>query len=239
MKKWIVVAAIVIVVIVVIVVFISSNLNSLVAKAIEDYGGKVTQTSVRVSGVDISLRAGRGAIAGLRVANPDGFEAPTAFSLEKIILDIDLKSIRQEPIVIDEIRIETPVIYAEITKRGSSNIEELRENVQEYGAGRSGESGGSGGEVKRIRIERFIMEKGRVEVDASALGLEKRTVDLPAMRLEDVGGASGAPPDEIAKLILTAVAKNAASATADSELDRLIREKLGKSLTDKAKELLQ
>jgi uncharacterized protein involved in outer membrane biogenesis len=229
----------VIAVVVVLLLLLVSNLNSLVAKAIEKHGGDVTRTSVRVSGVDISLRAGRGSIKGLRVSSPDGFKERTAFSLDEIVLDIDIKSVRRNPIVIDEIRIQTPVINAEITRTGASNIDELRKNVQEYGAKRLGKSGGSSDGAKRIRIERFIVEKGRVEVDASALGLEKRTIDLPEIRLTNVGGASGAPPDEIAKLILTTVAGNAASATAGSELDRLVREKLGGSITDKARELLK
>jgi hypothetical protein len=111
--------------------------------------------------------------------------------------------------------------------------------VQAYAAGKAGDGGGPGETAIRIRIERFVFEEGRVEVDASALGLGKRTIELPEIRLGDVGGANGAPPNEIAKIILATVAGKVASGIADSELDRLINEKLGGSITGKAKGLLE
>jgi uncharacterized protein involved in outer membrane biogenesis len=192
-----------------------------------------------VSGVDISLRDGRGSIKGLEVANPEGFAAREALSLENITVDLDIESLREEPIVIEEIRIQAPAINAEITKTGSSNIDELRRRIQAYSAGSAGERGDAGGRTVRIRVERFLFEEGRIEVDASALGIEKRTIELPEMQLVDVGGASGAPPAEIAKMVLAALAGRVTSEIAGSEIDRLVKEKLGGSAVDKVKDLLK
>jgi hypothetical protein len=239
MKKLLIAGIVIIVLIIVIAFSLLSNLNAFVAKAIQKNGSNVTRTSVRVSGVDISLRDGRGSIKGIRVASPDGFETRTAFSLDDIAVEIDIKSVRQDPVVIEEIRVQFPIVKAEITKTGASNIDELRKRVQAYTAGTAGESGKSAGRNKRIRIERFVFAKGSVEVDASALGLEKRTIVLPEIRLDDVGGTNGAPPDEIARIVLKAIAGKAISEIAGSELDRLVKEKLGGSPTDKAKELLE
>jgi uncharacterized protein involved in outer membrane biogenesis len=238
MKKALIVIAVIVVLVIVAIVLLFSNLNSLVAKAIEKNGSDVTQTSVRVSGVDISIREGRGTIKGLTVANPEGFAAKDAFTLENITVDIDIESLRGEPIVIDEIRIQAPVVNAEITKSGSSNIDELRENAQAYSQGAGEKEEEPGGRAKKIRIKQFIFEKGSVEVDATALGLESRAISLPEIKLQDVGGPDGAPPDQITKIILTAVAKNVASEIADSEIQGLIKDKLGGSLKDKAKGLL-
>lgn len=239
MKKLLITVVVAVVLIAVVVFFLLSNLNSLVAKAIEKVGGDVTQTSVGVSGVDISLRDGRGSIAGLRVASPGGYKARTAFSLDDITVDIDVRSVRQDPIILDEVRIRAPVVNAELTKTGASNIDELRKRAQAYTSRMAGQGGRSDGAAKRIRIERFVIEKGRVEVDASALGLGKRTLVLPEIRLTDVGGRNGALPDEIAKVILTTVAGKVASEIASSELERLMKEKLGGSVTDKVKGLLE
>jgi hypothetical protein len=215
-----------------------SNLNSLVAGAIEKHGSQVTETQVGVSGVDISLREGRGSIQGLRVANPDGYAAEDAFSLGNITLDIDLGSVREDPIVIDEIRVEGPVIHAELTKTGSSNVDELRKRVQAYTSGSS--SSDSNGDEKRIRINKFVFEEGRVVVDASAIGIQKKEIKLPETHLTNVGGSDGASPDEIAKIVVATVAKNVSSEIARSEVDRLIRKELGEeSLTEKASSLLE
>lgn len=237
MKKVVIVGGgILIIVVVVAAYFLLSNLNSIVAGAIEKNGSEITETDVAVSGVDISLRDGRGSIAGLRVASPDGFDAGDAFSLGDITVDIDVGSVRKEPIVIDEVRIQAPVVNVEFRKDGKSNIDELRKRVQAYGGG--GGEKRSGGNAKNIRIAKFVFEKGQVTVDASALGIDKRTIDLPEIHLSNVGGADGAPPDEIAQIILTAVAKQVGSEIAGSEVDRLIKDQLGESLTDKAKGLL-
>ena len=240
MKKILIIAGVVVIVLIAVaVIFLFSNLNSLVAKAIEKHGSDVTQTNVSVSGVDISFREGRGSIKGLRVASPDGFKARNAFSLDDIIVDIDIKSVREDPVVIDEIRIQAPIVNAEIMKTGASNIDELRKRVEAYTGGTTGEGGESSGDATRVRIKIFVFEKGRIEVDASVLGLEKRTIVLPEIRLNDVGGTNGAPPDEIARIILTTVAKKVTAEIAGSEVDRLIKDKLGDSITDEAKSLLE
>jgi hypothetical protein len=238
MKKILIGGTIAIVVIAIAVgaFYLLSNLNSLVADAIETHGSEVTDTSVRVSGVDIALREGRGTITGLSVASPEGFESQVAFSLGDITVDIDLGSVRKDPTVIDEVRIRAPVINAEIKKSGVSNIDELRKRVQAYTAA-SGES--TDGDAKRIRIKTFVFEQGRIEVDATALGVEKRTLTLPEIRMSNVGGTSGGAPDVIAKEVLSVVAKNVASEIANSEINRLIKDQLGESLTDKAKGLLK
>ena len=236
MKKVLITIIVIVVLIVVALVLLFSNLNSLVAKAIEKNGSNVTQTSVTVSGVDISLREGRGTIEGLRVANPSGFDAPDAFSLEDITLDIDIQSLREDPIVVDEILVKAPVIYAEVTEKGSSNIDKIRENVKAYAGGSAG--GEAEGRARRFRIKQFVFEKGRVEIDVSALGLENRSIDLPEIRLNDIGGEEGVTSDEIAKIVLAEVAKRVSSEIAGSQIDGLIKDKIGGSITDKPKGLL-
>jgi hypothetical protein len=215
-----------------------SNLNSLVAGAIEKHGSEVTDTQVGVSEVDISLREGRGSITGLSVASPDGFEARDAFSLGDITVDIDLGSVREDPIVIDEVRIQAPVINVELTETGSSNIDELRKRVQAHTSSSAGS--GNKGDVKKVCIKKFVFQEGRVVVDASAIGVAKQEITLPEIHMQNVGGSDGAPPDEIAKIIVTTVAKNVTSEIASSEIDRLIKKELGDgSLTDKAANLLK
>lgn len=238
MKKIVVggVIAVVVIAIALGVFYLFSNLNSLVAGAIEKHGSDVTATSVAVSGVDISLRQGRGSIKGLSVASPEGFAAHDAFTLGDITVDIDLGSVREDPIVIDEVRIQAPVISAEFKKDGGSNIDELRKRVQAYTATSEG-SGGSGDE-KKIRIKTFVFEQGRIEVDASALSLDKRTITLPEIRMNNVGGNNGGAPDAIAKEIFATVARNVVSEIGNSEIDRLIKNKLGGSVTEKAKGIL-
>ena len=241
MKKMVVlvVVAVVVILVAVGVFYLISNLDSLVAGAIEKHGGEATGTSVRVAGVSISLREGRGTIDGLRVANPEGFASRDAFTLGSIVIDIDVKSLREEPIVVDEIRVEAPVVFAEITATGTSNIDALRRNAQAYAEPAGGGEAEAGGEAKRFRIKRFVFEKGRIEVDASALGIEARSIDLPAIRLDDIGGERGALPGEIAAIVMKAVAGRALSAIGSAGIEGTIREKLEGATPEEAKKLLE
>lgn len=238
MKKGIVFGAIAVLVIVIaiLVSYLLSNLNSLVAKAIEKHGSEVTETTVGVSGVDISLREGRGSIDGLSVASPSGFKARQAFDLGEISVDLDLGSVRKDPVVLDAVRIQAPVVNVEFDKEGNSNIDELRKRVQAY-SGASKENGGGG--EKRIRIKSFVFEKGSITVDATALGMEKKTLSLPEIHMTDVGGTDGSTAAGITKEVLSTVVKSVTSELAHSEINHLIEDKLGDSLPDKAKSLLK
>jgi len=238
MKKALIVLAVIVVVIAAGVYFLLSNLNSLVAGMIEKYGSEATQTSVTVSDVNISIRDSRGSIKGLTVANPEGFEAASAFEMDDITLAIDAQSLRGSPLVVEEIRILSPVVYAEFTGSGSNNINQIRKNVAEYTAGKGEETEEKEAE-RRLVIREFIFEEGRIEVDASALGAGTRTVTLPEIRMNNIGGEEGATPGEIAAIILKSVAEKAASRVAQSELKSVIEEKLGGSTGEKAKDLLK
>ena len=219
------------------VFYFLSNLNSIIAQVIEEEGSHVVATDVTVSGVDISLRDGRGTIAGLSIASPDGFDTRHAFTLGEITVDIDLDSVREDPIVIDEIRVQAPVVNAEFLQTGSSNIGELQKNVQQYAASLGG-GDQKNDDQKRIRIKRFIFEKGRIEVNASALELGERSLDLPAIRLDDIGGTEGARPDAITQAVLGALTRKATAEIARAEIDKKVRDLVTDEVQDKAKGLL-
>ncbi len=218
--------------------FFLSNLNSIIAQVLEEQGSRVVATDVAVSGVDISLREGRGTIAGLSIASPDGFDTRHAFTLGEITVDIDLDSVREDPIVIDEIRVQAPVVNAEFLQGGSSNIGELQKNLQQYAASPEGGGDQKSDDVKRIRIRRFVFENGHIEVDATALGLEARSLDLPAIRLDDIGGAEGARPDAIAQAVLGALTRKATAEITRAEIDKKVRGIVADEVGEKAQGLL-
>ena len=231
MKKVLIVFAVIIVLVAAGVFYTLMNLDSLVEKAIEKFGTEVTQTGVSVSGVSISLKEGRGTIAGLKIDSPEGYKSGTAFSLDDITLDIDIQSLRSDVIVVDEIRILAPVVYAEVNDKGTVNLDELRKNVQaKTGSGSGSGDGGSGGEQKKIRIKKFVFEKGSIELDATALGQEKRTLDLPEIRLADIGGSDGATPDDATRIVLDAVIKKATSRIAESGIKKELEKEAKKLL---------
>ena len=111
------------------VYYLLTNLDALVEAAIEKYGSEATQTAVRVDSVKISLKEGSSAINGLSVANPAGFEAKYAFSLGEISNKINIESLGNDVIVIDDITIRAPQVYFEMNQQRQTNLKELKKNL--------------------------------------------------------------------------------------------------------------
>ena len=67
-----------------------ANLDSIVAGAIEDVGTRTLKTEVTVSGVSIDLKGGKARIAGMTIANPEGYSNANLLEMEGIDIDLDL-----------------------------------------------------------------------------------------------------------------------------------------------------
>ena len=174
MKKVLIGVGGLVAVIVVVLVVVLSSLDSIVKEAIQTYGSEVTQTKVSVADVKISLTSGEGSISGLNIGNPAGFSDPELFKLGKISVKIDTDTVTQNPVVIDEIIIQSPSVSYEINKDGDSNAEILKKNVAKATGGSDSSSSGaasepSGEEVKLI-IRKLVIEGGKAKVKIAALG---------------------------------------------------------------------
>lgn len=168
------------------------------------------------------------------MANPPGFTPGNAFQLSGITADVDYTSLDHTPIVINEIRIQAPTVFAEVSADGAVNIYTLRDRIEAHSAKAAG-----GGNERDFRIGTLVIAQGRIEVDAKTLCIERRGLTLPEIRLDDIGGSGGAPPSEIAKVVFGAIIEKAASEIARSEIEGLIQDQLKQSLPDKAGGLLE
>ncbi len=206
--------------------YLRSNLDGLVARAIEEHGSAAVGTAVRVGGVSIDLAEGKGTIRGLRVANPNGFPGDDAFRLGEITLQIDATSVTKSPIVIPQVSILDPEVESVMGPRGRSNLDVLLANVQSgAGGSKAKPSAGDGGaESKPIQLSigRFRFEEGRVAADLESVGGETFETGLPPVRVNGLRGT----PDQIAEALLKAFLRSAASAVAKEQAGNLIEENL-------------
>jgi hypothetical protein len=210
--------------------YLSSNLDTLVARMIEKYGTEATGTAVNVAGVTIDLRAGRGTIRGLSVANPPGFSGRPAFSLGEVVLDLDVDALGSSPLAIDEIVVSRPVVRLEVDNAGRANLEVLRTNLQRNTTATEETPEETQAEPIRLRVDRFVFEEGALQADTSAVGGEEREIVLPSVRLNEVGGEQGATPGSLGRIVLSALAEQAARTAARSELEGYARGKLAEEL---------
>ncbi|UCG77380.1 MAG: hypothetical protein JSV21_07270 [Nitrospirota bacterium] len=232
----------VIVIIAGVLYFAWENINPIVKAAIEKYGGEVSKTNVGVSSVDIKVFSGEGAINGLSISNPQGFESKHAFKLGSISTKIDTGSITKDTVVIDEIMVSAPEVMFEINKDGRSNIDALKKNV--LGSGEKKEKDAVPEKKKGrdigIHIRSLIVEKGNIGIKIPALGIE-RSAELPRIELKDIG-KGGAPPREVAEKIIMALINKVGPAVAGKGVEQYLGkdlEEMKKKIEKQAKEKVQ
>jgi uncharacterized protein involved in outer membrane biogenesis len=181
MKKVFIAGGVAVVVIVAVIFFTLSNLGPIVKKTVNTVGPKVTKTDVSVADVKVSLFGGEATIKDFFLGNPKGFSSDQAMQVGSVSVDIDEKSITQNPIIIHKIEIIAPEITYEKIK-GTDNFKALLQNVQgsaktEKKAQDKSSSGKEAG--KKIVIENVIVKDGKVHLTMAALGGKQITAPLP------------------------------------------------------------
>jgi uncharacterized protein involved in outer membrane biogenesis len=220
------IAAVLVASISVLAIIVVTNLDRVVKTAIERYGSEATGTDVRVGSVKIELVNGKGNLSRLTVGNPPGFNAPHLFSLGAIGVTIDPRTAAAAVIVIDEVHITGPQMTYERNVAGQSNVDIIRKSLASGGpAVPSGDRSAKGGE-RRLRIRKLVIESGTVEVRVAGLGGRPRTATLNRVELHDIGGTSGAAPDQVARQVMTAVLSDAARQAAEAGAERLLEKGL-------------
>ncbi len=217
----------VIVAAVVVFVFVLSNLDSLVKQAVERVGSDATQARVTLNKVEISLKSGSGALAGLKVGNPKGFQTPSAFELGRISVKLDTGKISGDMVVIKEIVIDKPQVTYELAG-SASNVDAIKRNVDAYAKQFSSGGADKGGAKKgdegpKLIIDDLYIRGGQVGVSAGFLKGKTLSTPLPDVHLKDIGKKDkGASPAEVAQKVIDSMTKGAGSAVGALGLDKMM-----------------
>jgi hypothetical protein len=228
--KWFVgVVVVVLLAVVGVLAYLALNTNALVKTAIETVGSEQLGVAVRVARVDIQLAQGKGTIEGLSIANPAGFPAGSALTLDSLGIAFNLTASTSQVIVIDQIQVSGAQLQAVMGTDGRTNFSAILDRLESADAGGGATSDGSGSHNIKLIIERFDF------TDASATAVVP-LVDRPLqlsikdVHMKDVGKREGGlPPDAVGKALLQpivaavvkAVKKSGAGAVQKSLEDRL------------------
>lgn len=160
--------------------WLSNPLNALVKAAIENFGSEMIQAPVRVASVDISPADGKGALSGLSVGNPKGFETSHAFRAGHIELALAPSSLTGDVILIHNILIDAPDISYEKNDSGT-NFDAIQRNVErQLGADKADKEA-----PRKMIIESLVIRNAKVNYNG-VLDLK-----LPDIELRNVGKKSG------------------------------------------------
>ena len=221
---------------------IFANLDAIVASVIEDVGSEVLQTPVKVKAVQLTLKDGKAGISGMSIKNLSGFSDPYVFSMDDIAVDIDVSSLGKNPLVIEEILIRQPRVFAEVNKDGVSNLQTLGKNIEASTSKQETQEPAatdeSGEELKFI-IKKFRFEGGNLKASSQLEPDKKIDQSLPVISMNnlgaDTGGASG---QEIAKEMMKILVARATEAALKAGLNKAV-EKEKEKLMDKASDKIK
>ncbi len=197
------------------------SLGSIVGSAVEKNGSALLGTPVTVERVEVAPFDGYLSVRGLKVKNPRGFRAEHIFSLAEIVVKVDMATLRQDLIIVEQLSLVEPHIFLELEVPEGSNLATLARNVEAYVAKRKGPSASHRGEAPpapegqadasrdtgpRLIIREFQMLRAELfsGTDVKNPTLQK----FPDFRINDVGAdKGGATPAEVAQYILGIIGK--------------------------------
>lgn len=214
--------------------FVWSNLDSLVASGIENYGSQATGTEVSVGSVRVSLRAGTAELDGLTIDNPRGYQSDYALKFDRIRIGLDIGSLGSNTIVMDNAIVDGASVNAEF-QGTQSNLAQIMDNLKRF-VGPSKPSQPETGAQKKFIVKTFRLTNGKATAMAAGA---KRSIDIPDISVQDIGVKSGGVNGselarQILRPIIAKVLEQASGAAKQKALETL-KKKAEKTLQDKLK----
>jgi hypothetical protein len=175
--------------------------NALIANAIRSYGPQITGVAVKLGGVQLEPTQGVFVLSQLELGNPSGFKSPHALAVQELQIRLDVRSLTQDVIHIQQVTISQPQVAYEYAS-GTSNLDVIQRNVEAYiaaqGIGGPGADKGAGSAQKKVIIDRFSMVAAKADVSADLLPGKRMTVSLPDVQINDIGKKAGGVPPAVA-----------------------------------------
>ena len=201
------------VLIVVAVIAVGLFLGKIVKTGVNTVGPKITQTTLTVDTVDLSLLTGSAAVKNLVVGNPAGYKAPSAINVGLTAVSVNPMSVLSDKIVVKSIRLESPEITFEGGLSGN-NLSKLLDNVNGTAKNGGPESAdktpaASSRPGKKLEVDDLLITGAKVHGTLMLPGRGEVTLPplpLPDIHLTDLGkGPEGITSTELTKQVLREV----------------------------------
>lgn len=219
LKKILVLSAIALVVLVVVgFIVVGFFLGDIVKTGVETVGPKVTQVSINVDKIGVSILTGSASVKGLVIGDPQGFTAPQAISVGEAAVGVNPFSVLSDKIVVREVHVLSPEITFEGNPLGNNNLSKILDNVNQFTqsgapASTSTTAPAASKPAKKIEVDDFLISGAKVHYR----GL---TLPLPDIHLTDLGkGDDGITAADLTKRVLDAVLASTVKAIASSAAD--------------------
>lgn len=214
-KKILIVLAVIIVIAVLAVsIVISTMLDKIAKTAIETVAPMITQTTVTVDSIKISLLTGSVGVNDFVIGNPAGYQTPFAVSVGKASVSVSPASLLLDKIVVHSISVNAPEITFEGNPFGANNLSQIQANVAGAPTTNTVSSTGSGKPAKKLEVDDFLISGAKVHASITGLnsltGLTGATngftIVIPEIHLTGLGqGTDGITAAELTQKVLSQV----------------------------------
>jgi uncharacterized protein involved in outer membrane biogenesis len=212
------VALVLIAIFAVTLIVIGVCLDSIVKKAVDTYGPQMTQTSVGVEAVHLSLLTGSAKVKGLVVGNPKGYKSPDAIDVGVIAVGINPTTVFSKKVVFRSIRVESPEIAFEGGLTGN-NLGQIMDNVN--AAGKSGGTLSTNAAAqptseKKYEVDDLTITGAKVQVILTGVQ-GQQVLTLPDIHLTNLGdNPEGITASDLTERVLSAISSASIEAVAST-----------------------
>lgn len=163
------------------------------AKAAVERGGTFALgVPTHLGSADVSLLRGRLGLESLQVANPPGFKNENFLALAKGELELDMKTLRKETLVVPHLLLEG--IALDLARNdGGTNFGVVLDHLQRFESKKKPSEPAPKEEGKKVILREVVIRGTTVSLDIgqSIAGFQSTTFTLPEIVLRDLGSESG------------------------------------------------
>jgi uncharacterized protein involved in outer membrane biogenesis len=194
-------------------------LGRIVKYGVETVGPKLTQTTIKLDSVDLSLLTGSARVKGLVVGNPKGYKAPNAISVGSAVVSFKPMSVLSDKIILKYVNVEAPEITFEGNPLGQNNLKKILGNVNAAVASLQAaaaakeppRAAGLAKPGKKLEVDEFRITGARVRLGTGI------TIPLQDIEFHDLGrGPDGITPAELTKYVLVEVVSDTIKAVSSA-----------------------
>ena len=190
------------------------NLNSIVERTVESQSTASLNLQTELDAAALSIFGGSVRLDDLKIASPQGFDAPQMFTLDNANVNVNVGELRGDPVRIESIRLDKPKLVIERTGN-KFNFKQAMDLMPKTAEAPPGE------EPLRMVIGELTVTDPLVVVRPGQLNIpgitlpEEITVPIPTITLKNIGtdesAQNGAAIKDVVMQVITVMAANAAN----------------------------
>lgn len=166
-------------------------IDSIAKSAIEKGGTYAMGVPTTLDSASVGVMSGTFSMKGLKVANPEGFQAKEFFTLGSGGVAADLGSVTKPVVHVPRLELSTIRVSLERSSKGS-NYDVILRNLKRFES-KDGTATKDQGEGRKFTIKEVVVRDVEVRVDLIGLPGSASAVTIPIheIKLKDVGTAEG------------------------------------------------